>query len=82
MSKSSQYAASFMDTVLIIVGLALVGILGWNTVRIGDMVTQTERNKAHLCWIMDTVFGPPDGDPVAACEEVRDFAVEQWEEAQ
>jgi len=83
MSKSSQYAATFMDTVFIIVALALVGLLGWNTVRIGDIEAGIDRNRAHSCWIMEAMFGPPEsGNRTEACEELRDHAEERWEEAQ
>ena len=83
MSKSSQYAATFMDTVFIIVALALVGLLGWNTVRIGDIEAGIDRNRAQSCWIVEAVFGPPEsGNWIEACEELRDHAEKRWEEAQ
>ena len=80
MSRSAENAASFMDAVIALVGLALVGVVAWNFYRIQSLPAEMERNKAHLCWTMETMFGPPDGGQTReeACDVLREQIQEYW----
>ncbi len=81
MSKSAKTPIpNIMDTIFIGIIFIVIGLLVWNTVRIGIIQEATHRNEAHLCWMMSAVFGPPtSGNPPEACQSVRDNAEEMWE---
>ncbi|MDP7452873.1 MAG: hypothetical protein QGE95_11460 [Arenicellales bacterium] len=80
MSRSAENAASFMDAVIALVGLALVGVAAWNFYRIQSLPAAIELNKAHLCWTMETMFGAPDGGQTReeACDVLREQIQEYW----
>ena len=80
MSRSAENAASFMDTVIALVGLALVGMVAWNFYRIQSLPAAIELNKAHLCWTMETMFGAPDEGQTReeACDVLREQIYEYW----
>ena len=77
MSRQSDTTV-VIDTVVVVFILMIIGLTGWNTVRTAQLVNAIEKNRAHLCWTMTTMFGPPD-DPQAACEEIRERALEVWQ---
>ena len=79
-NKAALNAASFMDTVIALVGLALVGMVAWNFYRIQSLPAAIELNKAHLCWTMETMFGAPDGGQTReeACDVLREQIQEYW----
>ncbi len=80
MSRSAENAASVMDAVIALVGLALVGVAAWNFYRIQSLPAEIELNKAHLCWTMETMFGAPDGGQTReeACDVLREQIQEYW----
>lgn len=77
--KSEQNAGAFMDTVLAIVGFALVATVAWNFYEIRNLTGQIEANTIHSCWIMEYIFGPP-GDITSreACLEMREQLPGWW----
>ena len=78
-SPTSLTPAHVVDTGLALIGLVLIGLLVWNTIRIKATADLAYRNKTHLCWMMNVAFGPPDGGQIESCEKLRDTSVEIWE---
>ena len=70
-----------LDVVAVALVLALIGAVIWNTVRLSSVVDSTERNRAHLCWMTETIFGNPEEGTHRACEELQRRLLEAWQAA-
>mgnify|MGYP001145609368 CR=1 FL=1 len=71
--------ALVLDTIIVVLGLALIGTVTFNAVRLNELSHIAEANKAHLCWITETIFGKVSEDTHRACDELQGRILETWQ---
>jgi|TARA_Y100000310_G_scaffold256269_1_gene264042 uncharacterized membrane protein YeaQ/YmgE (transglycosylase-associated protein family) len=76
--KSEQNAGAFMDTVIVIVGLAILGMVVYNFITIGSVAGAIEANTMHTCWIMEYIIGEPEAHSQEACANFREQLTAWW----
>ena len=77
--KSEQNAGALMDTVLAIVGFALVATVAWNFITLRMLAGTIDTNEMHACWFMEYIFGTPEAMTAKeACLEMRANLPEWW----
>jgi hypothetical protein len=68
-----------LDATIAIIGLLLFGTVIYNFIQIRSTYTEIQLNKQHLCWTMETMFGPPDGtNKEEACDALREQVSSYW----
>ena len=77
-NKSAQYASTFLDTVLVTVGLAVLAMVVYNFLTLRAITGDIEENTMHSCWITEYMFGPPQLPSAEACQGFRDELPSWW----
>jgi hypothetical protein len=77
-NKSAQNASAFMDTVIVVVGLAVLAMVVYNFITIRSVAGAIEANTMHACWITEYMFGQPQVPSTEACQGFRAEIVAWW----
>lgn len=72
MAEEKEDSLILVASVSLVVILALIGLTVWNTIAISKIeADEIELNRLHLCWMTGMAFGPPKGDSLESCDELR-----------
>jgi hypothetical protein len=76
--KSEQNASAFLDTVLVLVGLAVLGMVIYNFITIRSVAGDIETNTMHACWITEYMLGETEAHSQEACVNFRGQLAAWW----
>ena len=78
-TRVPQNASALLDTVLAIVGLAVVGMVVYNFITLRLLAGTIDINEMHSCWLTELMLGAPEAKTAKeACLEMRANLPEWW----
>ena len=78
-TKVPQNASALLDTVFVLVGFAVIGMVIYNFVTLRILAGTIDINEMHSCWLTELIFGAPEaGTAKQRCLDMRANLPEWW----
>jgi hypothetical protein len=68
-----------IDTIIVVLGLLLIGTVAWNFYKIRTLTAAIDTNTMHSCWLTEYLFGPPETTSYEACDNFREPLSSWWD---
>tara|TARA_B100000949_G_scaffold171894_1_gene152362 strand:+ start:914 stop:1162 length:249 start_codon:yes stop_codon:yes gene_type:complete len=68
-----------IDTIIVILGVLLIGTVAWSFYQIRILTAEIDTNKMHTCWLTEYQFGLPETTSREACDGMREQLGQWWD---